>query len=115
MKKRKNQKSPVPLFFALGGGLLLIAAAILLANQNAPAAPTPVTSHEEETYPEIPRVSLNDANAALEEGTAVVVDVRSVEAYQAAHVTGAINIPLAELETRLTELDQAQWIITYCT
>ncbi|HUM26908.1 MAG TPA: rhodanese-like domain-containing protein [Anaerolineales bacterium] len=115
MKKRKNQKSPVSLFLALGGGLLLIAAAILLANQNAPAVPTPVTSHEEETYPDISRVSLNDANSALEEGAAVIVDVRSIEAYQAAHVAGAINIPLAELEARLAELDKAQWIITYCT
>ena len=115
MKKRKNQKSPVPLFLALGGGLLLIAAAILWANQNVPATPTSVTSHEEETYPDIPRVSLPDAKAALEEGAAIVVDVRSVEAYQVAHVAGAINIPLAELETRLAELDKAQWIITYCT
>jgi ArsR family transcriptional regulator len=115
MKKRKNQKPPVSLFLALGGGLLLIAAAILLANQNAPAVPTPVTSHEEETYPDISRVSLNDANSALEEGAAVIVDVRSIEAYQAAHVAGAINIPLAELEARLAELDKAQWIITYCT
>jgi ArsR family transcriptional regulator len=115
MKKRKTNKSPIPVYFAVGGGLLLIVAAILLATQKNPAVPTPVTSYEEETYPEISRVSLDEAKAALDAGTAVVVDVRSAEAYQGGHIAGAINIPLGELETRLGELDKTQWIITYCT
>ena len=28
---------------------------------------------------------------------------------------GSINIPLNQLETRLSELDPNDWIITYCT
>ena len=115
MKKRKTTTSPIPIYLAVGGGLLLIAAAILLATQNSPAVPTPVTSHEEETYPEISRVSLDETKAAMDAGTVVVVDVRSAEAYQGGHIAGAINIPLGELETRLGELDKMQWIITYCT
>ena len=114
MSKRK-QNSSIPIFFAIGGGLLLIVAAFLLATQNAPAAPTLVAPFEEETYPEIPRVSLEDAKAALDASSAIIVDVRSAEAYQGSHIAGAINIPLAEIETRLGELDKAQWIITYCT
>jgi len=114
MPKRK-QNSSIPIFLAIGGGVLLIVAAILLATQNAPATPTPAAPFEEETYPEIPRVSLEDAKAALDAGSAIFVDVRSAEAYQGGHIAGAINIPLAELEARLGELDQAQWIITYCT
>lgn len=115
MKKRKINKSPIPVYLAIGGGLLLIVAAILLATQNSPAVPTPVTSHEEETHPEISRVSLDETKAAMDAGTAVVVDVRSAEAYQGGHIAGAINIPLGELETRLGELGKTQWIITYCT
>ena len=115
MKKRKTNKSPIPVYFAIGGGLLLIVAAILLATQNSAAVPTPVTSHEEETYPEISRVSLDETKATMDAGTAIVVDVRSAEAYQGGHIAGAINIPLGELESRLGELDKAQWIITYCT
>ncbi len=115
MKKRKINTSPIPIYFAVGGGMLLIVAAILLATQNSAAVPTPVTSHEEETYSEISRGSLDDAKAALEAETAVIVDVRSAEAYQGGHIAGAINIPLGELETRLGELDKTQWIITYCT
>ncbi len=114
MSKRK-QNSSIPIFFAIGGGLVLIVAAILLATQNAPTAPTPATAFEEETYPEIPRVSLRDSKSAYDAGTAVFVDVRSAEAYQGSHIAGAINIPLADIESRFGELDQTQWIITYCT
>lgn len=115
MKKRKARQSPIPIFLVLSGGLLLIVAAILLATQNAATAPTPAPAHEEETYPEIPRVNPSDAKAALDTGAAVFVDVRAAQAYQDSHVTGAINIPLAEIEPRLAELDPNRWIITYCT
>lgn len=43
------------------------------------------------------------------------LDVRTAEAFQSGHIPGAINIPLAELESRISELDPNQWIITYCT
>lgn len=115
MKKRKTRASPVPIYFAIGGGLLLIIAIVLLATQNAPVPSTAVPAHEEETYPEISRVSLEDAKAALDAGTAIFVDVRGAEAYQASHIAGAVNIPLGELDSRLDELEKAQWIITYCT
>ena len=115
MKKRKTQRSPVPMLLALGGGLLLIAAAIILGTQRSSTVSPPEIAHEEETYPEVARVSLEEAKTALDAGTANIVDVRAGEAYQAAHVAGSINIPLAELETRLGELDRNEWIITYCT
>ena len=113
MSPRKKNNS-IPLLILLSGGLLLIIAALMLANQN-PAAPTPNTVVEEEIYPEIQRVSIDETKAALDSGSALVVDVRSAEAYQGSHISGAINIPLEELESRLGELDQAKWIITYCT
>lgn len=111
LRKKNNF---IPLFIVLGG-LLLIIAALMLANQNPPAAPTSDTTLEEEIYPEIQRVSIDETKAALDSGSALVVDVRSAEAYQGNHISGAINIPLEELDSRLGELDQAEWIITYCT
>lgn len=44
----------------------------------------------------------------------VVMDVRPVEEYQAAHLPGAISIPLAELEQRLRELPREREIVAYC-
>ncbi|MEW5829059.1 MAG: rhodanese-like domain-containing protein [Chloroflexota bacterium] len=112
-KGKRNYQ--IPILLIIGGGFLLIIATVLIAHQNVPAAPAPAAPFEEETYPEIPRVSLADARAAFDSGSAIFVDVRSTEAYMASHIMGAINIPLAELEARLSELDQVQWIITYCT
>ncbi|WKZ52631.1 MAG: rhodanese-like domain-containing protein [Anaerolineales bacterium] len=112
---KPKRNSQVPLFLAIGGGILLVVAAILMATQNAPAAPMSSSAFDEETYPEIPRVSLEDAKAAFEAGTAVFVDVRGADVFVMSHIPGSLSIPLAELETRLTELDPNQWIITYCT
>ena len=86
-----------------------------VANQNASTAPAPEIAFAEEVYPEIERVSVEEAKAAFDSGTAVFVDVRSAEAYQAAHISGSVNIPSEELEARLGELDKTEWIITYCT
>ena len=118
MRKRKTKKFPV-LFLVVGGLLLLLAAALFLSQgkTSVAASQSPISAggHDEETYPEIERVSLADAKAALDAGSAVFVDVRIAEAYAVDHVPGALNIPLGELETRLTELDSHQWIIIYCT
>jgi len=69
------------------------------------------------TEAEVPRVSLEDARAAIESGDAIVVDVRSDAAYAVSHIPGAINIPLGEIESNPTglNLDKDRWIITYCT
>jgi len=44
----------------------------------------------------------------------VVVDVRPIEEYRAAHLPGAVSIPLDELEQRLRELPQDRQIVAYC-
>ena len=116
MPKRKNTNPPFPIFLFIGGGIALIAAAFLLISQNnTTATPSPESIAEEIPYPEIARVSLDEAKSALENGSAVLLDVRSAEAYNAQHISGAINIPTAEIEARLAELDPKAWIIPYCT
>lgn len=115
-KRKKTSKKPqFPLFLFIGGGIALIVAAFLLVNQNnqAPAAQTPIA--EEIPYPEIARVSLEDAKAALDSGSAILLDVRSAEAFAGQRIASAVNIPTAEIETRLGELDPNAWIIPYCT
>lgn len=114
MSKRKKTKSPFPIFLFVGGGIALIAAAFLLISQNnTPAAPEAIA--EEIPHPEIARVSIEEAKSALDSGSAVFLDVRSAEAFSVQHITGAVNIPTAEIEIRLAELDPNDWIIPYCT
>jgi 3-mercaptopyruvate sulfurtransferase SseA len=66
---------------------------------------------------DVPRVSIEEAKAALDSGLAVIVDVRSPSDFEASHIAGAISVPLEEIERNPTDLalDENQWIITYCT
>jgi 3-mercaptopyruvate sulfurtransferase SseA len=117
-KSPKKQDSKTAVLIVMAGGLLLIAFAINLASQNASATPTSTASvalSEEELDARVPRVSLVEAKAALDARSAIFLDVRSPDAYQLEHIAGAINIPLGAIESRLSELDPGQWIITYCT
>ncbi len=52
--------------------------------------------------------------ARVRSGDAVVVDLRPAEEYEAGHIVGAISIPLAELETHLSELPAGVEIVAYC-
>ncbi|MEJ2180930.1 MAG: metalloregulator ArsR/SmtB family transcription factor [Gammaproteobacteria bacterium] len=47
-------------------------------------------------------------------GLVTVVDVRPPEEFAAGHVPGAVNIPLADLEKHLDDLDAKQEIVAYC-
>jgi len=69
------------------------------------------------TEADVPRVSIEEARAGLEAGTAVIVDVRSPADYEKSHIAGSLSIPLDEIERNLTSLTltKDQWIITYCT
>ena len=69
------------------------------------------------TEAEVPRVSVEEAKTALDSAAAVIVDVRSANAYAASHIPGAISVQLGEIETNPSglNLDKDQWIITYCT
>ena len=44
----------------------------------------------------------------------LMLDVRPAEEYQAAHLAGAVSIPLEELEQRLRELPRDREIVAYC-
>jgi hypothetical protein len=73
------------------------------------------TADPNRPFPEIIRVTLEEAKAAFDGKMAIFVDVRSADSFNTAHVPGAVNIPLAELEGRISELNPDNWIITYCT
>jgi ArsR family transcriptional regulator len=47
-------------------------------------------------------------------GEVTVLDVRPVEEYTAGHIAGAVSVPLAELEARLSELPAEAEIVAYC-
>ena len=71
----------------------------------------------DQTQVALPRITPQDAKAALESGQAIIVDVRGTEAFLAGHIPGAVSIPLTQIEgnPNRVHFDKTQWIITYCT
>lgn len=59
-------------------------------------------------------VSRVDLLERMHAGLVTVLDVRPADEFAASHLPGARNIPLSELEARLSELDPSHEIIAYC-
>ncbi len=59
-------------------------------------------------------VDTEDLLAQLEAGDVVLLDVRPEAEYAAAHLPGALHIPLDELVDRLSELPADREVVAYC-
>jgi rhodanese-related sulfurtransferase len=59
-------------------------------------------------------VSRTELMARVDAGLVTVLDVRPADEYSAGHVPGALNITVAELAGRLSELPSDQEIVAYC-
>jgi rhodanese-related sulfurtransferase/DNA-binding transcriptional ArsR family regulator len=59
----------------------------------------------------VPRLELLER---VRQGIVTVLDVRPPEEYASGHISGAVNVPLKDLEQRLKELPQNQEIVAYC-
>jgi rhodanese-related sulfurtransferase/DNA-binding transcriptional ArsR family regulator len=59
-------------------------------------------------------VSRTELLERVQDGDAVVLDVRPADEYAAGHIRGAISIPLAELGRRLDRLPRTAEIVAYC-
>ena len=108
----KKRKKLFPWILLVSGALLLLAG-LAFAWQNRPnAVPASPTLASVE---DVPRVSLADAKAAFDAGTAIFLDVRDSSSYAGSHIPGAVLISLSDLSARMGELDPSAWIIPYCT
>ena len=61
----------------------------------------------------VARISLDEALEKLEQGEAVLVDVRSSASYDNAHAAGATSIPEEEIDARINELPRDQDLVLY--
>ncbi len=63
----------------------------------------------------MPRISAEELKRLAAAGQAVVVDVRSAEEYRQAHIRGAINLPIQQIEAgHYPELPRDKRLISYC-
>lgn len=63
---------------------------------------------------EMEPVSREELMERVGKGLVTVLDVRPADEFAAGHLPGAVNMPLRELESRLSELDPAQEVVAYC-
>ncbi|MEB2334907.1 MAG: rhodanese-like domain-containing protein [Anaerolineaceae bacterium] len=103
-------------FFLVFSALALAALACNALTPSAPMQNAP-TDGLPRTEDDVPRIDVDAAKEALDSGAAILVDVRSKAAYAESHISGALSIPLDVFEININDsnLDKAQWIITYCT
>ena len=104
---------------------IALACNALLPLPNSDGEPTqiiePVFTQSQGGIPQtedaVPRVTVEQAKAAVDTGAAVIVDVRSQQDYEKSRIAGALFIPLEDFENNIADLDlsKEQWIITYCT
>jgi 3-mercaptopyruvate sulfurtransferase SseA len=95
-------------------GALLTACSGLTGQAPASPPPAPTSTIPPWHYPDVPRVTVADAKAALDLGSATFLDVRPAEDYKDQHIPGAVHIFYEDIEEHAGELDKAEWIITYC-
>jgi hypothetical protein len=63
---------------------------------------------------EVPRISPEDLKNRLDQGeTILVVDARSLEAFETQHIAGAISVPVNQIESHLDEFPHDQEIVFY--
>jgi len=62
----------------------------------------------------IEAISRDELLTRMQDGRVTLLDVRPTDEYAVGHLPQAVNIPIAELEARIDELDPSQEIVAYC-
>lgn len=115
MNKPNDRGKQFPILLILLGGLLLLGAAAWFFFMGGQEEAVSTPPQADIPYPDVPRISVEDAKTVYDDQAAVFVDVRGEQYYQQAHLAGAISLPEDQLPARLGELNPMDWIITYCT
>ncbi len=85
-------------------------------NGTTTANATPATAPAQSPEDKMPRTKADEAKRLVEDGKAVVIDVRGTEAYKSAHIKGSLDVPLNKLEAGdFKGLPKDKQLIAYCT
>lgn len=111
-------------WLAAGAVVLLLAVVAIFAvldrgqqpARGAPVAiPTAPMASQNIPFPNVARVSVENAHMMAMSGEAVIVDVRDQPFFDESHIRGALSLPLSDLPARYAELPVDKAILTYCT
>lgn len=88
--------------------------ALQLVAERAVATMERVVASYFQARDELEPIAAEELLARVRKGDVVILDVRPEDEYGLGHLPGARNIPLRQLEQRLSELPRKQEIIAYC-
>jgi hypothetical protein len=124
---RRNQRSSIIIPAVVGIVVVAIIVGVVLSIESGRSSPSASAGEPAQgstvdpldtrslPYPDVPRIALDETQQKLEQGQAILVDVRSRESFNKAHAAGAISIPEEEIAARLNELPRDKDLILYCT
>ncbi|MDL1899524.1 rhodanese-like domain-containing protein [Anaerolineae bacterium CFX9] len=93
--------------FVVVGVLVALGLIVVLAGSNSPAV------NGTAAVQLITPASYQDRFAGGREGH-LLIDVRTPAEFASGHIAGAVNIPVDELASRLSEVPQGQPVVVYC-
>jgi rhodanese-related sulfurtransferase/DNA-binding transcriptional ArsR family regulator len=97
-----------------GDGVVRLLAALQEVAQHNVAEVTKLVSTYLTSKDSLEPVSVQDLADRMRNGLVTVIDVRPPEEYAAGHLSGAINMPLADLDKNFAGLPPGLEIIAYC-
>jgi rhodanese-related sulfurtransferase/DNA-binding transcriptional ArsR family regulator len=65
-------------------------------------------------YDDVQTLSLDEVRSKLSDGSIILLDVRPRDEYEAAHIPGAVSVPMEELDFYLKTLPPHAEIAAYC-
>lgn len=81
----------------------------------APAMAPPAVEPEHQHPTEFTRISVDELKAKFDRNEVTLIDVRDMQSYLAAHIPGALHIPVSLIEGEVSYLPKDKPIVTYCT
>jgi 3-mercaptopyruvate sulfurtransferase SseA len=98
--------------------MILVAVAILAACNATDKGPSAfkTPSGPETVYADgARRVTIEELESMLKDGTAIVIDVRNQASYDLGHIPGSRLIPAGDILNHINELPRDKMIVTYCS
>ena len=97
---------------------LILATAVILISCNSvdKVANSNTPKPAEVTYADgVRRITIDELDAMVKNGQAVVIDVRNQASYDMGHIPGSRLIPAGEIQNHINELPRDKTIVTYCS
>lgn len=107
----------VALILVIGGGVVLLFDNIYYLVTGVDLTPDESAVLNAEDKPDIPRITTDELKSLIDSGESfLLIDVRTQDEYIKGHISGAVNIPLADIDKQIGKLSLAKdrEIVTVC-